>query len=256
MSRLAAAGPVVRPDGVDELLDLGGVEEQHLALDPLGQPHPGGRVAGQPATLPLAGFTERDCELAARSGLLAGIIACPVVEQRSGPLSGAVALARLQELKGRLQDARLRAAGGLYAGEVPSPNPFRGLCEVALPGHLVDVAPYVLTVLDYAGGLLCRAKDRKHAGNLAGVAEGRAEHPGWRVLGRHGQLVEAAAALALRRDRATARVVQVHHARQLLLLPAPCWTYGSRARGAGGLLLRRLGLADGTGPASVRLPRP
>jgi len=42
---------VVRPDGISELLDLGGVQEQHLALDPLGQPHSGGRVAGQPATL-------------------------------------------------------------------------------------------------------------------------------------------------------------------------------------------------------------
>jgi hypothetical protein len=57
------------------------------------------------------GFSERDCELAARSGLLAGIIACPVIEHRSGRLSGAVALARLQELKAKLQEAQLRAAG-------------------------------------------------------------------------------------------------------------------------------------------------
>jgi hypothetical protein len=34
-----------------------------------------------------------------------------VVERRSGRLSGAQALARLQELKGQLQDAQLKAAG-------------------------------------------------------------------------------------------------------------------------------------------------
>ena len=60
---------------------------------------------------------------------------------------------------------------------------------------------HVPTVLDYAGALLCRAEDRQHFDNLAVVAEGHTEHPG--------QLVEAAAALALLRDRATARVVQV-----------------------------------------------
>ena len=57
------------------------------------------------------GFTERECELAARTGRLAAIVACPPVEQRGGRVSGAVALARLQGLKGRLQDAHLRDAG-------------------------------------------------------------------------------------------------------------------------------------------------
>jgi hypothetical protein len=66
-------------------------------------------------------------------------------------------------------------------------DPLPGLCEVALPGHLVDVDSHVLTVLEYAGGLLCRAEDRKHAGNLADVAEGHAEHPDRRVPGQHGQ---------------------------------------------------------------------
>jgi hypothetical protein len=59
-------------------------------------------------------------------------------------------------------------------------------------------------------------EDRIHAGNLAVVAEGHAEDPGRGISGHHGQLVEAAAALALRPDRAMARVVQVHHACQLL----------------------------------------
>src|SRR5215216_1256180 len=102
----------------------------------------------------------------------------------------------------------------------PSPSTPPGLCEVARPGHLVDVASHVLTVREDAGGLLCRGEDRIHAGNLAVVAEGHAEDPGRGVPGHHGQLVEAAAALALRPDRAMARVVQVHHACQLLL-PAP-----------------------------------
>jgi FtsX-like permease family len=98
-----------------------------------------------------------------------------------------------------------------------------------LAGALVD--SQVLTVLEDTGGLLCRAEDRQHAGNLAVVAEGHTEHPRRRVGGQHGQRVEAAAALALRPDRATAGVVQVHHAAQLLSCrrhAAPSWlTAGS-----------------------------
>jgi hypothetical protein len=55
--------------------------------------------------------------------------------------------------------------------------------------------------LEDTGGLLCRAEDRQHCGNLAFVAEGHAEHPRRRVGGQHGQLVEAAAALTRRHDR-------------------------------------------------------
>ena len=53
----------------------------------------------------------------------------------------------------------------------PPPRPLPGLCEVARPGHLVDVDSDVLVVREHAGGLLCRAEDRIHAGNLAVVAE-------------------------------------------------------------------------------------
>ena len=84
------------------------------------------------------------------------------------------------------------AAGG---GGPEPPGPPGGLGEAPLPGHLVDVDSHVLTVLEDAGGLLCRAEDRKHADDLAGIAEGHAEHPDRRVPGQHGQLVEAAAAL-------------------------------------------------------------
>src|SRR5215218_2793652 len=94
----------------------------------------------------------------------------------------------------------------------PPPRPLPELCEVALPGHRVDLDSHVLTVRKDAGGLLRWAKDRVHGDQLAGVADGHAEHPGRRVRSRHGQLVEAAAALALRPDRAMARVVQAHHA--------------------------------------------
>jgi hypothetical protein len=68
-------------------------------------------------------------------------------------------------------------------------------------------------MLQHAGGLLFPPEDREHAGDLAGVAEGHAEPPVRGVPGHHGQLVEAAAALAPRPDRTLARVVQVHHAR-------------------------------------------
>jgi hypothetical protein len=59
------------------------------------------------------GFTERECVIAAATGRLTEIVACPVVEQRGrgGQLSGAQALSRLHELRARLQDARLRDAG-------------------------------------------------------------------------------------------------------------------------------------------------
>src|SRR4029453_13646910 len=102
------------------------------------------------------------------------------------------------------------------AGGCPSPSPPPGLCELTRPGHRVDVDAQVLTVREDAGGLLCRGEDRIHAGNLAVVADGHAEDPGRGVPGHHGQLVEAAAALTLRPDRAMARVVQVDHAGQLL----------------------------------------
>jgi hypothetical protein len=51
--------------------------------------------------------------IAAATGRLTEIVACPVVEQRGrgGQLSGAQALSRLHELRARLQDARLRDAG-------------------------------------------------------------------------------------------------------------------------------------------------
>jgi hypothetical protein len=61
------------------------------------------------------GFTQAECRLAARTGRLAAIIACPPLEGRgsrlSGRTSGAVALNHLQQLKGRLLDEQLRAAG-------------------------------------------------------------------------------------------------------------------------------------------------
>jgi hypothetical protein len=59
------------------------------------------------------GFTERECQVAAATGRLADIIRCPKVEQRQHPgrLSAVEALARLHELRGRLLDAQLRAAG-------------------------------------------------------------------------------------------------------------------------------------------------
>jgi hypothetical protein len=61
------------------------------------------------------GFTERECALAARTGRLAAIVACPPIEQRShrssGRTRGAAALLQLQELRARLRDAELRAAG-------------------------------------------------------------------------------------------------------------------------------------------------
>src|SRR4030095_7726947 len=89
---------------------------------------------------------------------------------------------------------------------LPSPSPPPGLCEVARPGHRVAVDSQVLTVREDAGGLLCRGEDRIHAGKLAVVAEGHAEDPGRGVTGQHGQLVEAAAALALRPGSAAAGV--------------------------------------------------
>jgi gas vesicle protein len=100
-----------------------------------------------------------------------------------------------------------------------------------LPRSSLDLDSHVLTVREDAGGLLCRGEDRIHAGNLAVVAEGHAEDPVRGVPGHHGQLVEAAAAVALRPDRAMAGVVQVHHACQLLSCrrhDAPTWlTAGS-----------------------------
>ena len=41
----------MRPDGLGELLDLAGVEQQHLAMDPFRQPRSGSRVPGQPPAL-------------------------------------------------------------------------------------------------------------------------------------------------------------------------------------------------------------
>ena len=73
----------------------------------------GGPPEGRTAFYGLArsrGFTERECEIAAKTGRLVDIIACPPVESRGGRLSGAQALVRLQELRSRLQDAQLRAA--------------------------------------------------------------------------------------------------------------------------------------------------
>src|SRR5829696_6717672 len=149
-------------------------------------------------------------------------------------------------------------------GVAPPPRPPPGLCEVALPGHLVDLDSYVLTMREDAGGLLCRGEDRIHAGNLAGVAQGHADDPGRGVPGQHGQLVEAAAALALRPDRAMARVVQVHHASQLLSgrrraaedptmpgAPAPLPARQARSLDAHGLLTR---LADTARNRVGRLP--
>ena len=78
------------------------------------------------------------------------------------------------------------------------------------PRSSFDVDSHVLTVREDAGGPLSRGEDWIHAGNLAVVAEGHADDPGRGVPCYHGQLVEAAAALALRRDRTMARVVQVH----------------------------------------------
>jgi hypothetical protein len=45
----------VRGDGIGEGFDLGAVQEQHLSLDPLGQPHPGRRVPCQPAAFDRCG---------------------------------------------------------------------------------------------------------------------------------------------------------------------------------------------------------
>jgi hypothetical protein len=132
------------------------------------------------------------------------------------------------------------------------------------PRSSLNVASHVLTVREDTGGLLCRGEDRIHAGNLAVVAEGHADDSGRGVPGHHGQLVEAAAALALRPDRAMARVVQVHHACQLLSgrnraaeeptmpgAPAPLPARQARSLDDYGLLTR---LADTARNRRGRLP--
>ena len=70
---------------------------------------------------------------------------------------------------------------------------------------------HVLPVLADTGGLLGRAEDRKHVEHLAGVADGHADHPDRPVRSRHGQLVEAAAGLTLRPDRAADGLAVAQH---------------------------------------------
>jgi hypothetical protein len=78
-----------------------------------GNGKPGGTFAGLALQ---SGFSEAECAMAARNNMLIGIVRVAELRGRrerdqAGGLSGAAALAKLQQMQGRLLDARLREAG-------------------------------------------------------------------------------------------------------------------------------------------------